>query len=478
VSKIKKTINLWKDNANVLKLVGLVIGPLLLIIIWLYPVPGLSIQGRHALAIALFTATWWIFAVVPPVIPALLACILFMVTGTVKAMDAFSGFSNPSIWMIMFALIISKAVDSSGLGKRIAITMVTSNKLTFSRLIAVLSLLCMIVPFFIPAGPAYVALLMTLAVGLLEAVGMEKNKRSELGAAMTCFIAVLSLMMGRIPLTGSVANIISTGLVRELSGVEVTWLEWFANMCVTAPLLLVATWAYITKIYKPEVDFSSPLIMENLHITRNSLGNISRKEIKAGVIVSAALLLWMTSSLHGLGTNVVGAIIAALFLLPYVGVVNVDEFQKLPWHIFVFAGGSFSIGVVLNKTGVAAWVGRWVGTIRLLDSQSFLVIAGFLVIAVFLLHLLLETLGEVSLLTPIFLQSGILPAKAVAMLVPYGAGLYLFPYQATPIILSLGFGVCNWNDVTKYSFYICAVAILQAFLFMAIYWTYSMSGVV
>ncbi|MDR3349020.1 MAG: anion permease [Acidaminococcales bacterium] len=463
------------QKSDLLKKFGLVLGPLLLLTVYFSSVPGLSAAGRGALAIALFTAAWWVFMVVPPVLPALFACILFMVSGVAKPVDAFAGFSNPSIWMIVFALVISKSVDASGLGKRVAINIITAGKLTFGRVVAAMIFLCTVAPFFIPSGAAYVALLMALAVSVIDAVGLPKDKRSQLGAAITCFVAVLSLMMGRIPLTGAVANIISIGLVKELANTDITWLEWFANMWPVGPVVLAATYLYCTKVYQPEVNFADPQVKAKLIAKRDALGAMTAKEIRAAGFVSLALVLWVTGAWHGISTNAVGAIVTALLLLPVIGVVGMEDFQKLPWHIFIFAGGSFSIGVVLTKTGVAEWIGNAVSGLEIISTGGFAVKAGFIVLIAFVVHILLETMGEISLLVPIFLKSGLVSAKAVAMLVPYAAGLYLFPYQATPIILSLGFGICNWNDILKYSFFICAVAIIQALVFLTSYWAYTMA---
>ncbi|OPX89869.1 MAG: putative malate transporter YflS [Pelotomaculum sp. PtaB.Bin104] len=459
---------------NYFQLLGLFLGPVILLILWFTPIQGLSVAARHALGISLMTATWWIFTVMPPVIPALIACILLMVTGTVPAEKAFSGYSSASIWMFPFGLIMAQAVDVSGLGKRLVTMVITSVNLTFGRLIGMFILLCFAAPFLIPSAVAYVALLMALAVGILDAVGVDKTKRTELSAALTCFIAIFALLMGRIPLTGSVASFIAVGLTKTIAGVEIAWLDWLACMWIAAPIPMIATWLYVTRVYKPEVDISSPAAKEKLMEQRQALGKISANEIRTAILVSSALILWITGSRTGINTTAVGALVAGMLLLPGIGFLTFENFKKLPWHVFIFGGANFSIGVVLNDTGFAKWAANYISGLSILSTGNFLVTGFVLIVIVFILHIILETMAEISLLTPLLLQANILPAKAIAMLVPYGAGMYIFPYQGTPIILSLGFGTATWSDITKYGFFISGVIFLQALLFLAIYWPYAM----
>ena len=139
---------------------------------------------------------------------------------------------------------------------------------------------------------------------------------------------------------------------------------------------------------------------------------------------------------------------------------------------FFFAGGSYSIGVVLTEKGFASWAGAQLMNFKFLQDASFFTAGLFILIFAFALHFILETLGEVSLLTPILLKMNILPAKAVGMLLPYGAGLYIFPYQATPIVLSLGFNTTDWSDIVKYGSFITVLGLLQGALFLLTYWAW------
>ncbi|MDD3654024.1 MAG: SLC13 family permease [Desulfotomaculaceae bacterium] len=455
--------------------VGLTMGILVFVILWFIPIQGLSPAGSKALAISSLTAIWWIFNLMPPAFPAILACILFYVLKVAKPADAFGGFISPSIWMLLFALVIAAGVDKSGLAKRIASLLMSKMPLSFNGMVAVFIAMCFIFPFFIPAAAAYVALIMTLAVGFLEAFGIERNPKNKISAGLTCFIGILALTLGRVPLTGAVANFVATGLVRDLTGVSVTWTEWISSMWVVAPIPAIATYFYITRKYKPDVALSKELMREQVKRTVDSLGPISSKEIRALILVLAAITLWIIDPYLNIGTNQIGILIGILFIMPYIGCLNMNDFKGLSWDTFIFAGGSYSIGIVLTVTGFSQWAAAGISSLSFLQNGSFFVIGAFVILLSVLVHILIESMGEISLTTPILVKTGLLSPKAVSMLVPYGDGLFLFPYQATPIILSLGFNTTGWSDVTRYGIFLTIIGILQAMLWLSVYWVYTMA---
>ncbi len=468
-------IDTVKKKMNIpYKIIGFFLGIVVFFVVWFAGIPGLSPVGSHATAIALLTAIWWIFMSMPPMIPALCACVLFMVTKTASPADSFSGFFNPTIWLLFFALVIAKGVEVSGLGKRIASIILSKVPLSFNGLVAAFIILCFILPFIVPSAAADVALMMALAVGIFDALGIAKDPKNKISTGLTCFVAILCLTFGRVPLTGSLPNFIAAGFLHDLAGVSMGWLDWLLSMWIIAPIPAIGTYLYITRKYKPDVDLSREKMQENIKATQESLGPMTVKEKKAAIYVSLAIILWAFGGFINLplNTNQIGIIIGMLFFLPYVGFLTIKDFNQMSLVTFFFAGGSYSIGVVLTNNGFASWAGAQLMNFGFLQNASFFTAGLFIIVFAFVLHFILETLGEVSLLTPILLKMNILPAKAVGMLLPYGAGMYLFPYQATPIVLSLGFNTTGWMDIVKYGCFLTVLGLLQGAVFLLTYWAW------
>lgn len=459
---------------SALKKVGLALGPALMLLIILTGIPGLERDGAVAAAISVMVAVWWILAVMPPVIPALLACVLFLVLKVVPPADALAGFASPSIWMLLFALMIAKGVERSGLAKRIAVGLMSFMPLSFNGLVLVFMILCAIFPFFIPAVSASVALIMTLALGFMDALGIERSAKNRVSAGLTCFIGILAVTLSRVPVTGQLGNFVALGLVKEITGVDISYLDWIINMWVILPPVFIATYFYITRVYRPDAPLSPENLRAQVERTREAMGPVTFTEIKAMILVMSAIILWIADPWLHIGISQIGIIIGMLFLLPFTGTLTTEDFVGVSWDTFVFSGASYTMGVVLTKTGFAQWTASLLTKIPFLQGADFFTAGIFVIVFSLIIHFILETMGEISLLTPVILKTGLLSPEATAFLVSYGVGLYIFPYQSAALILSLAFGTTSWTDITRYGLMITLVGLAEALILLPFYWAYTL----
>ena len=91
------------------------------IAIWnLNPPHGVSVQAMHMLAIFIFTVLGIILRPLSTGTVALIGLTLIVSTKTLSFGDAFSGFVNPIVWLIVFAFFISRGFIKTGLGERLA----------------------------------------------------------------------------------------------------------------------------------------------------------------------------------------------------------------------------------------------------------------------------------------------------------------------------------------------------------------------
>lgn len=103
------------------KLIPLAVTVAVALNLWFIPPPaGVKPAAWHLFAI--FAAT--IFGVIAKPLPigavTILGVVALILTNTVPLGRALSGFSNPTIWLIVIAFFISRGFIKTGLGKRIA----------------------------------------------------------------------------------------------------------------------------------------------------------------------------------------------------------------------------------------------------------------------------------------------------------------------------------------------------------------------
>jgi DASS family divalent anion:Na+ symporter len=94
--------------------------------IWFAPVPeGLTPQSWHLFAIFITAIVSVLLGFYPLLTSTMLAAGTVVLTDTVSAAKAFSGFANTSVLLVVIAFLVAQAVVKSGLGRRISLFMVS-----------------------------------------------------------------------------------------------------------------------------------------------------------------------------------------------------------------------------------------------------------------------------------------------------------------------------------------------------------------
>ena len=94
--------------------------------IWLVPVPaGLTAPAWHLFAIFVAAIAAVLVGAFPLLTSTMIAVAAVVLTGTISAAKAFSGFANPSVLLVVIAFLVAQAVVKSGLGRRISLFMVS-----------------------------------------------------------------------------------------------------------------------------------------------------------------------------------------------------------------------------------------------------------------------------------------------------------------------------------------------------------------
>ncbi|WP_434511857.1 SLC13 family permease [Desulfitobacterium sp. AusDCA] len=448
------------ENKKFIALIGAI---LLGLVIWFIS-GGLSPQGRVALSLTLLAIVLWIFEVFPIEITAILLSTFYVVLGAANTVDAFSGYGNETVWFIFSALVFGMAIDQSGVGKRIAYTLMRFSGSSFKSMMIIVIVVGLLLSFLTPAGVERLLIIYPIAVGIAAVFVKGEVKGSNTGKLAIAITYLAGNTFGFAVLTGIAVNILGIGIIKQILGVEIFWSQWITWFGVPLALTTIISIFLAFKLFPPEegvmTAHKSEAKEEFVH-----QAPMTSVEIRALIFLLVTLALWVTDRWHHIPSWAVAIFSAILFCAPKFGVISAEQLKKIQFPIVLFSGAAISIGTVLSKTGVANWMGKvLLGTFIKPDmSNQMMGAITYLVGAV--VHVpLVESKTAAAAFTPavtaFFQTMGVQSVGPAVMSIISADTVALFPYMMMPFLAILGLGYLTMKDSVKLLSTYTAVAIV------------------
>jgi len=251
----------------------------LVTVVWVVAPPdGLSVPAWRLFGV--FAGA--IFAVVVNALPILTASVFAVaaavLTGLLQPADAYAGFGNGTILLIVVAFLVANAVVKCGLGKRGGHWIVSRfGRSTLGLSYSIFMLDAVIAPAF-PSNTARSGVLYPLAFSLCDAAGATPDRpdRRRLGAfLMYSGIASLSVSSA-LWLTAMVANPLGSEIARG-AGVEIGFGRWLIAACVPTLCAMALLPPMLYRLIGPEVR-ATPEAPSAARDALKALGPLSRAE--------------------------------------------------------------------------------------------------------------------------------------------------------------------------------------------------------
>ncbi len=415
--------------------VGLALGPILLIIVLMLPLP-LSGGQQRLLGLMLLTVAYWGTGALPIPITSILALALATLLGIAPANEIFRAFSSPIIFLLIGEFIITQSMIKYGLGRRMALHILDLPGVAKStyRIIIVFGAVAVVLASVINSA-AVAATMVPIAVGLVEA--LSPAIRSEIGApnsknplrfstALMLITAYGSVVGGLMTPFGDPSNLVGWFFMQKRFHISFpvgTWII-FAAPVVVAQLVIISI--IVLVMNRPEIGLI-PKAAAIIKQQKGGLGPMSNGEINTAIAFCLAIILWLLPSVVGFVMGyrapeyallrarlspAVGAIFGAtlLFILP---VSLADGFtlqwrdtRKMDWGPVLLVGSSVALGKLMAMTGLAKVVGD--GLAHNVSGVGALGVYLFAATIAILFSELTTNLASVSVLVPI------VPALALA----------------------------------------------------------------
>ena len=416
-------------------------------LIWFMPTPaGLTLAGKHAMAVVVLTIGMWLTKAVPPAVGSMimLGVVAVFMRNEIKASELFSYWSSETIWFVLTCFAFAAIMQKSGLGNRLA-TIVFSIKNQLLLNLAILGLNFLFSLVGMAASLPKLTLLFPILLSIATMSGLDKKNSNVRRVAL--MINLLANTTGVLIYTGF--NLNTT--LGTIGGFKMNYTLWLRDVFVPALAGNIVMFLVIYLMYRPKkgeatFDFAKAAEM------RHSLGKMKPIEWKTIVWFLIAILFWATGGKTGIGAGFATLLVVGMLCLPKIGIINFKEFvNSISWPTVFMIMGVLAFGA-LGKTGFTKWL---VGSV-MPKSLPFSPIISLLIVCfmIEILHIVLGSIGSsMALLIPVMV--GIAPVIGVSSeciaIITYMVIVFqaFFPYQNVAFVAGLGYDLWEEKDLIK-----------------------------
>lgn len=463
------------------RLLGLALGPLLLVG-WLFVVPpGTRSPEAHRLAgIMLLTVAWWITEPIPIPATGLLAIVLSVFLRAVPQTEAGGAFqparivlaplADPSVFFLLGGMFIGRAMTRHGLDRRLALGILATRWAgrSPSTVLLAVGLSVGLVSMWI-SNTAATAMIYPVTMGMIGVLGAARGdanafSRSPYATTLLLITAYASSVGGIATPIGTATNVVAMGFFKrpEYLGQSIDFLRW---TIVGLPLMIAVFLGLFfwlrTRTADAELDL--PTLRGYLHQQRATLGPWRRGEKNTLAVFLVAVAMWVTPDFlaafaspetqhafsHRFPEEIVAlAIPVFLFLLPVdfaAGRFSLEpvDFAELDWGTILLFGTGLSLGSLMVKTRLADNVGD--DLFRLLGTSDVWAITALAIAGGVLLSEFTSNAAAVSTLIPVIwsiCERGAInplpPLMGVTLAASFGSAL---PVSTPPNAIVYGSGL-------------------------------------
>ncbi|HEV8112609.1 MAG TPA: DASS family sodium-coupled anion symporter [Planctomycetota bacterium] len=446
------------------------------VVIWFLPVPaGLTAPAWHLFAVFAAAIASVLIGAFPLLTASMLAVGAIVLTETITPAQAYSGFANSSVLLVVIAFIVAQAVVKSGLGKRISLLMVSrfggsSLGLAYSIVLTDAA----IAPAF-PSNTARGGVLYPIVLSVVRGAGSkpeEPEGRRLGGYLMFCGMASLSVSSA-LWMTATSCNPIAVQIAAK-AGLEIDFAKWILASSVPSLIAIGLLPLIVATIFPPRVG-KTPEAPAAARKELAAMGRMSRAEwITAATFVFMVAGWVFGQKLHLNTTSVAFMGFGALLLW---GVITLDDITKQGDTLvtFLWLAVLFAMSAQLNELGFMGYVGE-----RLASSLGGLswttLYVTLIVLYVFIHYLFVSQTSQVLALFGVFLDVGVrggvpLPLMTFGLLFASSYFSVITPQGGSQNIIFAASGYLTQRELYKLGFLV-TLAFLAVYLLIGSPWVY------
>jgi sodium-dependent dicarboxylate transporter 2/3/5 len=437
--------------------VGLILGPVLALGLQLIPPPeGLSVEAWRVVSLAALMVVWWVTEAIPISATALIPLAALPLIGATSMKDAAAPYADPIVFLFIGGFILAACVERWRLHERIALSIASVAGGRPVALVGGFMIASMLISMWI-SNTATTLMLAPIAIGAARAMTGGGKADLALGGALTLGVAHAATIGGVGTPVGTPTNLIAIAFF-ERAGEPIAFIDWMSRAIPIMLLMMPVAWLLLCW----------PLF-----------GRKARPEARIGIVFALVALAWMTrteiAKLPGLGAlsdtsvAIIGAL--ALFFIPSgrgsgEKLIDWKTAERIPWGIAILFGGGLALAAGMEATGLAAWIGEWIGG---LDRLSAFALVALLVVTTILVSELASNVATLTSMLPVVAAVATAtdtPLQQLAFPVALAASFaFMLPVATAPNAIAYSSGLLTLKRMLAVGFglNIAAIVLIMTF---------------
>ena len=211
--------------------------------------------------------------------------------------------------------------------------------------------------------------------------------------------------------------------------------------------------------------------LDNNNLEKAPSKPFSLIEKRAAFILAIITILWMTEPLHGIHTAWISTFgVIAMLLLKLLGF---EDIKKINTNLIIFLTAAFSIGGVLNYTGVAQVIYQQI--MKHMPDQQSAISFPFIILIVMALHMVIgSSITTLATVVPgiIMMNNGFVNPIAIALIAYTTVNIhYLLPFHHVTIMLGAGENYYDNKHIMKLGAFLTIVVFLSVLFIQLPWWS-------
>lgn len=386
------------------------------------PTDNLSPAGHRMLAIFILSIVLWVTEAIPmhaTAVAVMLLMVLMLSNAGFMSMpqdykpmlygDIFASLSNPVIILFLGGFFLADGAAKYKLDQNLSRIVLKPFGTRPAMILMGMMLITAIFSMFM-SNTATTATMMTVALPVIA----QFPDKDRFKIALALSIPVAANIGGIGTPIGTPPNAIALGALSAANsagkalGHVPTFMQWTIGAVPFMLVFLAISWLILVIMFRSHTKHVE-LKLGQAKFDRSWQAKI----FYATFIITVSL--WMTESLHGLNSNVVGFIPVVVLLSARV--FSVKDLQNLDWHVLWLVAGGIALGLGIGKTGMDSW---FIGLFKW-DTMG----AGTLVAVLSLASLTMGTFISHSATANLLIPLGISLAMSLGTISPITAAIFI-----------------------------------------------------